>query len=155
MAISLLGISSNSYVAYSTSIAFYIERAVNWKNNQLCAFYHNQAYPIHHNQLSNQEQKSHKENWKNWEQQKNKKREREKYTSCEQPVRRWWNSGTGERIPRWWWTSGWIISPLSLSLSLSLSKLSSNFLPLSHWFRLFSFDFYSQVPLTWVSLLVY
>ena len=57
MTISLSGISSNSYVAYLKSIAFYIQRAVNWKNNQLWAFYHNQAYPIHHNQLSNQEKK--------------------------------------------------------------------------------------------------
>ena len=88
MAISLSGILSNSYVAYSKSIAFYIQRVVNWKNKQLRAFYHNQAYPIHHNQLSNQEKKkSHKENWKNREQQKNKIREREKYTSGEQPVR--------------------------------------------------------------------
>ena len=58
MVISLSGISSNSYVAYLKSIAFYIQRAVNWKNNQLRAFYHNQAYPIHHNQLLNQEKKN-------------------------------------------------------------------------------------------------
>ena len=57
MAISLSGILSNSYVAYSKSVAFYIQRAVNWKNNQQWAFYHNQAYPIHHNQLLNQEKK--------------------------------------------------------------------------------------------------
>ena len=33
MAISLLGILSNSYVAYSKSIAFYIQRAMDWKTN--------------------------------------------------------------------------------------------------------------------------
>ena len=149
MTISLSGISSNSYVAYLKSIAFYIQRAVNWKNNQLWAFYHNQAYPIHHNQLSNQEKKNcTRRIGKNTEQQKIKKREREIYTSGEQPERRQRNSGTRERIPRWLWTSGWIVSPLS--------KLSPNFLPLSHQrFRLFSFGFYSHVPLTWVLPLVY
>ena len=70
MAISLSGISSNSYVACSKSIAFYIQRAVNWKNNQLWAFYHIQ--------LSNQEKKSHKENWKNWKQQKNNNNKKNK-----------------------------------------------------------------------------
>ena len=59
MAISISGILSNSYVAYSKSIAFYIQRVVYWKNKQLRAFYHNQAYPIHHNQLLNQEKKNH------------------------------------------------------------------------------------------------
>ena len=81
MTISLSGISSNSYVAYLKSIAFYIQRAVNWKNNQLRAFYHNQAYPIHHNQLSNQEKRiAQGELEKQRAGKKNKKREREKYT---------------------------------------------------------------------------
>ena len=84
--------------------------------------------------------KSHKENWKNREQQKNKIWEREKYTSGEQPVRWRWNSGTGERIPRLLWNSGWIISPLP--------KLSSNFLSLSQQFKLFSFSFYFHTCLS-------
>ena len=45
---------------------------------------------------------------------KKKKKEREMYTNSEQPMRRRRNSDTGERIPRWLWISGWIISSLSL-----------------------------------------
>ena len=138
MAISISGILSNSYVAYSKSIAFYSNELEKQTTMGILPqpSLPNPSQPA----IKPRKKKSHKENWKNREQQKNKMREREKYTNGEQPVRRRRNSNTGERISRWLWISGWIISPLS--------KLSSNFLSLSQQFRLFSFSFYSHSPLT-------
>ena len=85
MAISISGILSNSYVAYSKSIAFY-SNELEKQTTMVILPQTSLPNPLQPT-IKARKKKSHKENWKNREQQKNKIKERKKYTSDKQPVR--------------------------------------------------------------------